>query len=333
MASCRFPEALDRFTDYLRSERNYSEHTIAAYRRDLSKLADNLDGQYLDDISRIDILAVRHTLSTLRHQNLSPRSLQRWLSSLRSFFNYGLKQSWCKVNPTAGVTAPKLPRALPKVLDADQTAQLLNKDGEKNQAPPSNSPDWIFLRDIAIAELLYSSGLRVAELCALNLADIDLIGAEVRALGKGDKTRVVPVGSMAIEAIKGWLPSRAELVKPGEEALFLGKTGKRLSTRSVQLRMEKLGREQGCDQRLHPHLLRHSFASHMLESSGDLRSVQEMLGHANISTTQIYAHLDFQHLAKVYDKAHPRASQSERANQIKGASQTADSAQPKKSDS
>lgn len=321
MASCRFPEALDRFTDYLRSERNYSEHTLAAYRRDLTKLADNLDKKYLEDISLIDILAIRQTLSVLRHQNLSPRSLQRWLSSLRSFFNYGLKQNWCNINPTTGVNAPKLPRALPKVLDTDQTAQLLNNSSALKRSASSNSPDWIVQRDIAIAELLYSSGLRVAELCALNLADIDLSGAEVRAFGKGGKTRVVPVGSMAIEAIRAWLPSRAELSRDGEEALFLGKTGKRLSTRSVQLRMEKLGREQGCEQRLHPHLLRHSFASHMLESSGDLRSVQEMLGHANISTTQIYAHLDFQHLAKVYDKAHPRANQTE------------DTAQSKKSDS
>jgi len=313
--SCRFPDALDRFLQYLRSERNYSEHTLSAYRRDLIKLSENLDPSLLEDVSKIDILAIRQTLSKLRHQNLSPRSLQRWLSSLRSFFNYGLRQGWCSVNPTAGVSAPKLPRPLPKVLDTDQTSQLL----KKSVPSPSGSPDWIFGRDLAIAELLYSSGLRVAELCALNMADIDLQGAEVRALGKGGKTRVVPVGSMAIQAIQEWLTARIDLAKPEEESLFVGKSGKRLTTRSIQLRMQKLGREQGCEQPLHPHLLRHSFASHMLESSGDLRSVQEMLGHANISTTQIYAHLDFQHLAKVYDKAHPRAHQpsSQRSEQPK----------------
>jgi integrase/recombinase XerC len=311
VSSSRFPEALERFLQYLRSERNYSEHTISAYQRDLKKLASTLEKSYLEDISRIDTLAIRQSLSKLRHQNLSPRSLQRWLSSLRSFFNYALRQSWCSVNPTAGISAPKLPRPLPKVLDTDQTSQLLKKQFD----PSSNAPDWILQRDLAMAELLYSSGLRVAELCALNLSDIDLRSSEVRALGKGSKTRVVPVGSIAIKAIQEWLSARIELANPNEEALFVGNTGRRLTTRSVQLRMEKLGRDQGCEQRLHPHLLRHSFASHMLESSGDLRSVQEMLGHANISTTQIYAHLDFQHLAKVYDRAHPRATQNK--NQIK----------------
>lgn len=314
MSGYRFPEALDRFLQYLGSERNYSEHTISAYRRDLTKLAGTLDEPYLEDISKIDTLAIRQSLSKLRHQNLSPRSLQRWLSSLRSFFNYGLRQKWCSVNPTAGVSAPKLPRPLPKVLDADQTAQLLKKPTNSPTNSASNSPEWIQQRDLAIAELLYSSGLRVAELCDLNLSDIDLSGAEVRALGKGSKTRVVPVGTMAIKAVREWLSARIDLAKPDEAALFVGKTGKRLTTRSVQLRMEKLGRDQGCEQRLHPHLLRHSFASHMLESSGDLRSVQEMLGHANISTTQIYAHLDFQHLAKVYDKAHPRATQNKKTD-------------------
>ena len=311
--SCRFPEALDKYLQYLRAERNYSENTIASYQRDLIKLQSSLDTVCMDDISHIDSLAVRQCLSTLRHQNLSPRSLQRWLSSLRSFFNYGLRNRWCQVNPTAGVSAPKLPRPLPKVLDADQTAQLLNKsDLTKLNIQNSQFKEWIVHRDIAIAELLYSSGLRVAELCALNIGDIDYRGAEVRATGKGNKTRVIPVGSMAIQAIQDWLTYRGDLLRDNEAALFVGKTGKRLTTRSVQLRMEKLGQQQGCDQRLHPHLLRHSFASHMLESSGDLRSVQEMLGHANISTTQIYAHLDFQHLSKVYDQAHPRAAQSKK---------------------
>ncbi len=306
--NCRFPDALEKFTQYLRSERNYSEHTISAYRRDLLKLEGTLDSACSADISKIDTLAVRQGLTQLRHKNLSPRSIQRWLSSLRSFFNYGLRNKWCSINPTAGVTAPKLPRPLPKVLDADQTAQLLKKP-----SGDMSGEDWILQRDMSIAELLYSSGLRVAELCALDIGDIDLQGAEVRATGKGGRTRVVPVGSIAILSIKDWMEYRLDLAKPNQSALFVGKTGNRLSTRSIQLRMEKLGQQQGCEQRLHPHMLRHSFASHMLESSGDLRSVQEMLGHANISTTQIYTHLDFQHLAKVYDKAHPRAGRSKKS--------------------
>ena len=309
--SCRFPDALESFTQYLRSERNYSEHTISAYRRDLRKLEESLDSGSQDDISKIDVLAVRQALTQLRHKNLSPRSLQRWLSSLRSFFNYGLRNKWCSINPTTSVTAPKLPRPLPKVLDTDQTAQLLKKPSSEMVGE-----DWILQRDISIAELFYSSGLRVGELCALDIVDIDLRGAEVRATGKGGKTRVVPVGAMAIQSIKDWMNfriGRIDPAKPNQAALFIGKTGNRLSTRSVQLRMEKLGQQQGCEQRLHPHMLRHSFASHMLESSGDLRSVQEMLGHANISTTQIYTHLDFQHLAKVYDKAHPRAGRSKKS--------------------
>ena len=309
--SCRFSEALEQYTQYLRTERNYSEQTISSYRRDLLKLESHLDTDYLEDISKIDSLAVRQCLSVLRHQNLSPRSLQRWLSGLRSFFNYALRNKWCQINPTAGVSAPKLPRPLPKVLDADQTAQLLRKpDIISSDNNAGQNKEWIIIRDIAIAELLYSSGLRVAELCNLDINHIELNAGELRATGKGNKTRILPVGSIAIDAIREWLPYRSNLVTEGETALFIGKTGKRLSTRSVQLRMEKLGQQQGCEQRLHPHLLRHSFASHLLESSGDLRSVQEMLGHANISTTQIYAHLDFQHLAKVYDKAHPRAGQT-----------------------
>ena len=308
--TCRFPDALEKYIQYLRVERNYSEHTISGYRRDLEKLEASLEQDYLDDIAKIDVLNIRQCLSALRHKNLSPRSLQRWLSSLRSFFNFALRNKWCQANPTAGVSAPKLSRPLPKVLDADQTAQLLKQPSGNTTA----QSDWLVCRDIAMAELLYSSGLRVAELCNLDIEHIDLNGAEVRVLGKGNKTRLVPVGSIAIDAVKEWLGHRSNIAIEGEFALFVGKKGTRLSTRSVQLRMEKLGQVQGCDQPVHPHLLRHSFASHMLESSGDLRSVQEMLGHANISTTQIYAHLDFQHLAKVYDQAHPRATSTKKSD-------------------
>ena len=314
--TCRFPDALEKYLQYLCVERNYSKHTISGYRRDLEKFECSLEPSCIEDISRIDVLNVRQSLSELRYKNLSPRSLQRWLSSLRSFFNFALRNKWCQINPTAGVTAPKQSRPLPKVLDADQTSQLLNSQLVKQPSGDNPENSWILCRDMAMAELLYSSGLRVAELCNLNIDQIDLKGAEVRVLGKGSKTRLVPVGSIAIDAVQQWLKYRLDIVAEGELALFIGKKGTRLSTRSVQLRMEKLGQTQGCDQPVHPHLLRHSFASHMLESSGDLRSVQEMLGHANISTTQIYAHLDFQHLAKVYDKAHPRATSSKKPDSI-----------------
>ena len=233
----------------------------------------------------------------LHRKGLGGRSIQRWLSSLRTFFNYGLKHRWLTSNPANGIAAPKSPKKLPKTLDVDQINQFLS-------LPESN---WIDCRDHAIIELLYSSGLRLAELANLNLTDVDLREAMVTVTGKGNKTRQLPIGRQALGAMKSWLKRRQELKKTDLPAMFLSQHGKRLSPRSIQDRLKKIGIKQGMQGKVHPHMLRHSFASHLLESSGDLRAVQELLGHQNISTTQIYTHLDFQHLAKVYDKAHPRA--------------------------
>ena len=217
---------------------------------------------------------------------------RRW----RSFYKFRSREGEHH-NPAIGIQAPKSEKKLPKALDIDNTQQLLSLEGS----------DWLSIRDRAILELFYSSGLRLSELVDLNLNDIDLPQALITVTGKGNKTRTLPVGSFAIKAIESWINIRCDL-NPDHSAVFLSKQGKRLSQRSVQLRLKKYSLQQGISQHVHPHMLRHSFASHMLESSGDLRAVQELLGHANISTTQIYTHLDFQHLAKVYDKAHPRAN-------------------------
>ena len=233
----------------------------------------------------------------LHRKGLGGRSIQRWLSSLRTFFNYGLKHRWLTSNPANGIAAPKSPKKLPKTLDVDQINQFLS-------LPESN---WIDCRDHAIIELLYSSGLRLAELTNLNLTDVDLREAMVTVTGKGNKTRQLPIGRQALGAMKSWLKRRQELKKTDLPAMFLSQHGKRLSPRAIQDRLKKISIKQGMQGKVHPHMLRHSFASHLLESSGDLRAVQELLGHQNISTTQVYTHLDFQHLAKVYDKAHPRA--------------------------
>ena len=301
--SCGFAEALEQFLQHLKSERNYSEHTISAYRRDLQRLAFEAGIEENSPVADIDSFCVRSTLAPMRDAGMAPRSLQRYLSSLRSFFRFALRNGWCKTNPIADIKAPKTPRPLPKVLDVDQTKQLLD-------APRADN--WINRRDSAIIELLYSSGLRVAEVASLKINDLDAREGIVRVVGKGNKTRLIPVGVAALQAVKIWLEVRSTGLAGESTHLFISQQGQALSTRAIQLRLQKIGVEQGMQQRLHPHLLRHSFASHMLESSGDLRSVQEMLGHANISTTQIYTHLDFQHLARVYDAAHPRASKSKK---------------------
>jgi integrase/recombinase XerC len=230
-------------------------------------------------------------------QGLGGKSLSRWLSALRSFFEFSLRNGWIKNNPADAIQAPKSPKKLPKTLDVDQAAQFVSVVGDSALAA----------RDRALLELIYSSGLRLAEAVGLNILDVDLQDALVSVTGKGNKTRILPIGSQAITALKAWLPQRTLLLKPDELALFITQRGTRITHRAVQLRMQQLSLKQGMDTPVHPHMLRHSFASHMLESSSDLRAVQELLGHANISTTQVYTHLDFQHLAKVYDSAHPRA--------------------------
>ena len=295
--SLPFTKPINDFERYLRSERNASPHTIANYRRDLKKLQDYCLRQNIEQLEQISPSDIRLCLGQLHRQGLSGSSLQRWLSSSRSFFTFASRKYGLQLNPASGIRAPKSPKKLPKTLDADQTQQYLEISGD----------EWIACRDRAIVELFYSSGLRLAELVGLDIAHIDMAGGNARVLGKGRKERLVPIGRFALKALQEWLKRRREIPINDYQALFVSKRGKRISPRTVQQRLQKLSLEQGMDGKVHPHMLRHSFASHLLESSGDLRAVQELLGHANISTTQVYTHLDFQHLAKVYDKAHPRA--------------------------
>jgi len=288
---------IEEFEEHLRTERRLSPHTISSYKRDLKKLSLWCSRKSLLQPNDIDIQDLRECLSALHREGLGGRSIQRWLSSLRTFFNYGLKNRWVTSNPADGLAAPKSPKKLPKTLDVDQVNQFLSL----------GISTWIDYRDHAIIELLYSSGLRLAELAGLNLTDIDLKESTIIVTGKGRKTRCLPVGKLAMRAVKLWLQQRQKLTKSDFSAMFLSVHGRRLSPRSIQDRLKKISIRQGMHGKVHPHMLRHSFASHLLESSGDLRAVQELLGHQNISTTQIYTHLDFQHLAKIYDKAHPRA--------------------------
>ncbi|MCF6322883.1 MAG: tyrosine recombinase XerC [Gammaproteobacteria bacterium] len=287
----------EAFFDYLKNERRLSPLTLESYRRDLQKVVCYCHEQDIDGWQWLDVHHVRAVVAQLHRRGLGGRSLQRLLSALRTLFNYLLREGVVKNNPVLGVSAPKTARKLPRTLDVDQVSQLLNVDEMEPLA----------LRDRTMMELIYSSGLRLAELAGLDINDIDQRDAVVRITGKGRKTRIVPVGRYALAALDKWLQCRAGLVDVDNPALFVGKTGRRLGHRAIQLRLREWAIQRGLPETLHPHMLRHSFASHMLESSGDLRAVQELLGHADISTTQIYTHLDFQHLAKVYDSAHPRA--------------------------
>jgi integrase/recombinase XerC len=287
----------ERFLAHLSLERRLSEHTVIAYRRDLVCLAEFCDRE---EIARWRDLKVHHLrrYAALSHASgLNPRSIQRRLSGARSFLKYLIREGAAVQNPAIGVSAPRAARRLPTTLDVDQMAHLLEIKGD----------DPVTVRDRAMLELLYSSGLRLGELIGLDLGEVDLADGMARVTGKGRKTRLVPVGREAREALRAWLKVRESFASPGDKAMFIGVRGQRISARSVQARVSYWARRSGLGQRVHPHLFRHSFATHLLESSGDLRGVQEMLGHANIGTTQIYTHLDFQHLAQVYDKAHPRA--------------------------
>lgn len=282
---------------FLKALHHLSEHTSKAYKRDLENIRVYCEQQNINKWSDLDGRQLRGFVAYRHRQGIGGRSLQRNLSAIRAFYRYLLKQGKVKNNPAEGIVAPKSPRKLPKVLDADQTAQLVEIDDD----------DTLAIRDKAMLELIYSSGLRLAELISLDLNDIDFNDRILTVTGKGNKTRSVPVGKHAIKAIKQWLKSRSTMVNETEQALFISSRGKRISPRSVQDRLKKWAIKQGLPNHVHPHMLRHSFASHLLESSGDLRAVQELLGHADISTTQVYTHLDFQHLAQVYDKTHPRA--------------------------
>jgi integrase/recombinase XerC len=288
---------IERFLSHLRTERRLSIHTSSAYAHDLNEFFKWQDAQGIEHWQQITNHHVRQFAATEHRRGIGPRSIQRRLSTLRSFFKFLIREGQLKNNPALEVRAPKATKKLPTTLDADQMAQLLNFRADQT----------LDKRDKAIMELFYSSGLRLSELAGLNLSDLDLADHTVRVLGKGNKTRLVPVGSFALTAIKDWLQERALLVQDETPAVFVSQQGKRLAVRTIQLRVAAWAKQQGLGQHVHPHMFRHSFASHILESSQDLRGVQELLGHANISTTQVYTHLDFQHLAKIYDAAHPRA--------------------------
>jgi integrase/recombinase XerC len=291
--------AAKAFLEYLRDVRQLSPHTLSNYQRDLLSLQRFCKEQGEASAEQLVEADIRAWVSQLHRRGLAGSSIQRSLSAARSFYNYLGRVRGRLRNPAASVQAPRKPRKLPKTLDADQVDKYLSFEEDTE----------IARRDRAIAELFYSSGLRLAELVAVNVDDIDQHTKLLTVTGKGNKTRTVPVGSIALQAIARWLEVRPLMTNDEDSAvaLFTSSRGRRISVRNIQARLKVQARKSGMHQDVHPHMLRHSFASHMLESSGDLRAVQEMLGHANISTTQIYTHLDFQHLAKVYDAAHPRA--------------------------
>tara|TARA_A100000171_G_C2131489_1_gene147057 strand:- start:1131 stop:2093 length:963 start_codon:yes stop_codon:yes gene_type:complete len=309
------PEPVRRWLRHLETNRRYSRHTLQAYEHDLAHLIALNPDITVDNLHEDHI---RRTIARLRSQGHQPRSLARALAAWRGFYQWWGPQAGLNENPTKGIRAPKAARQLPKALSVEQTQALLDRPG----LPPPNSN--IELRDQAMFEVLYSSGLRLAELVSLDwryhhspqhtsASWVDLPNAQATIAGKGGKTRQVPLGRHAIQAVQKWLVVRRDLLasQPSadtEAALFLGERGKRISPRVVQIQLNKLVQQLGLPINVHPHSLRHSFASHMLQSAQDLRAVQELLGHANISTTQIYTRLDFQHLANAYDKAHPRAT-------------------------
>lgn len=283
--------------EFLHSLQHLSANTQSAYRRDLDGLRAWCVEQELRRWRDLDGRQLRAYIAARHRRGLGGRSLQRALCAIRAFYRYLLKSGKAEANPAIGLVTPKSPRRLPHALDVDQAAELVAIKGD----------DPTSLRDRAMLELMYSSGLRLAELVGLDLGGIDLGDATVTVTGKGRKTRTVPVGRYAIQALRDWFKARSTLAADGEKAVFVSSRGRRISRRAVQQRFRHWSVKQGLAMHVHPHMLRHSFATHMLESSGDLRAVQELLGHADISTTQIYTHLDFQHLARVYDQAHPRA--------------------------
>ncbi|MFT4248734.1 MAG: tyrosine recombinase XerC [Pseudomonas sp.] len=292
---------IDEFLTHLQVERRMSPHTLDAYRRDLAALVAWAADAGMEDVVALDAGQLRDFTSAEHRRGLSPKSLQRRLSACRSFYAWLLRHGRIAASPAAKLRAPKAPRKLPQVLDADEAVRLVEV--------PTDAP--LGLRDRALLELFYSSGLRLSELCALRWGDLDLQGATVTVLGKGNKQRQVPIGSHALRALQEW---RCDGAATSDAYVFPGRGGKAISQRAVQIRVKQLALRQGMFKHVHPHMLRHSFASHILESSGDLRGVQELLGHSDIATTQIYTHLDFQHLATVYDAAHPRAKRRKGAS-------------------
>lgn len=296
MTASALQPVAEAFLRYLKVERQLSPITLINYRRQLDALISMLAEMNVTDWARCDTAVVRSLVVRSRRHGLQAASLALRLSALRSFFDWQVSQGLLTANPAKGVSAPKTPRHLPKNIDVDDVNRLLDID--------INDP--LAVRDRAMLEVMYGAGLRLSELVNLDCKHLDLASGEAWVMGKGSKERRLPIGRMAVSWVEHWLDLR-ELFGPDDDALFLAKTGKRISARNVQKRFAEWGIKQGLNSHVNPHKLRHSFATHMLESSGDLRAVQELLGHANLSTTQIYTHLDFQHLASVYDAAHPRA--------------------------
>ncbi len=291
-------DATDRVETFLATLQHLSPHTQLAYGRDIRLLIDYCNAQRIECWQELDGRMLQGWVASRHRVGISGRSLRRGLSAVRRFFAWLLERGELRSNPAIGISAPAPPRKLPKALYVDQAVRLAEIGEETTLA----------LRDRAIIELLYSSGLRLSELVGLDLEQLELDNATVMVTGKGNRSRLLPVGSHALVALRKWLKVRAEfLCNHDQKAVFLSRRGKRITQRTVQHRLRHWACRQGLDQNVHPHVLRHSFASHLLQSSGDLRAVQELLGHADISTTQVYTQLDFQHLAKVYDKAHPRA--------------------------
>lgn len=292
-----FQGAIDLYLEELRVARRASPHTISNYARDLKAVAGSATQREIPNWQSLAGNDIRAIVAEQHREGISGRSLARRLSALRGLYNFMIDSGLTAVNPAQDILAPKDKKALPATLAPEEVSRLLSH----------NLNDPMVCRDLAMFEIMYSSGLRLAELVSIDLADLDLSIGQVRVTGKGGKVRDLPVGEHAVNAINKWLGYRRSLPGADESAVFLSSRGKRIAPRTVQMRLKKLAESQGLDRDCYPHMLRHSFASHLLESSGDLRAVQELLGHADISTTQIYTHLDFQHLAKVYDESHPRA--------------------------
>lgn len=294
-------DILADFLTELKVEKRASHHTIKNYRRDIEQLISFCTEKAINHWREVGHNHIRSHIASRHRQGISGKSLQRELSAIRSFYKYLLKKRLVATNPAQQIKAPKQARKLPKTLDVDQITGLME----------AGTDSILELRDLAMFELFYSSGLRLSELADLNLTDLDLPDKSlVVRSGKGGKSRILPIGGKAVYALEKWLQQRTQTARISEPAVFTSTRGSRLSQRSIQLRLSRWCQKKGIAEHIHPHMLRHSFASHLLESSRDLRAVQELLGHSNISTTQIYTHLDFQHLADVYDKAHPRAKKS-----------------------
>ncbi|WP_367298285.1 tyrosine recombinase XerC [Hafnia alvei] len=287
---------VEAFLRFLRVERQLSPHTIESYHHQLTAIIEIVAPAGLRDWRQLDATQVRMIIARSKRKGLEAASLALRLSALRSFIDWQVSQGVMSVNPAKGISAPKQARHLPKNLDVDDVNRLLDID--------ANDP--LAVRDRTMLEVMYGAGLRLSELVGLDCRHMNMASGEVWVMGKGSKERKLPIGRTAIHWLEQWLPLR-EIYDPVDDAVFVSKLGKRISVRSVQKRFAEWGVKQGVTSHINPHKLRHSFATHMLESSGDLRAVQELLGHANLTTTQIYTHLDFQHLAKVYDAAHPRA--------------------------